>query len=411
MRAMTSRTTGIVAVVSLVACGGPRTGDEATEQVQTEQHGDTTIVRTMAGSRWDAPRQLVIDLEIGTLDGPEETMFGRVGALAVDGSGGVYVYDGQAPAIRYFDAQGDFVRQVGGEGEGPGEYKDAVLGMAVRSDGRLEIRDARNGRVTLYDPDGSFSDQWLVASGLFTSQAMFVDRHDHTYLKILQEQPRQGENWKIGLLHYDPDGNLVDTVPDPWVPDPPPANGGSLSPSKQWTMGPDGSIIVGVNSSYSFEVRQPDGTVLRVERSVPLQPVSDAEHAAYEELREYLIREQGQFMTTLPGPTAHTKPAYRGLFPGEDGTVWVRLYGPVHPKPDYVPAEEGERPVWPFIEESRFDVFASDGSYLGEVRVPAGVSIAVFGLDDLWGTRRGDLSESYVVRMHLEPLTTVADEG
>jgi len=395
----------------LATCGGHRTGEDATEQVQTEQHGDTTVVRTMAGSRWDAPRQLVVDLEIGTLDGPEETMFGGVGALAVDESGGVYVYGRQAPAIRYFDAQGNFVRQVGGEGEGPGEYKDAVLGMAVRSDGRLEIRDARNGRVTLYNPDGSFSDQWLVASGLFTSQAMFVDRHDDTYLKILQERPKQGEPWKIGLLHYDPDGNLVDTVPDPWVANPPDFTGASLEPSKVWTLGSDGSMIVGVNSSYSFEVRRPDGVVLRVERSIPLQPLSDAEHAAYEELRDYLIREQGQFMTTLPGPTPHTKPAYRGLFAGADGTVWVRLYGPVHPKPDYVPADEGERPIWPFTEDSRFDVFASDGSYLGEVRVPAGVSIQVFGLDQLWGTRRGDLNEDYVVRMHLEPLTAVADEG
>jgi hypothetical protein len=49
--------------------------------------------------------------------------------------------------------------------------------------------------VTLSNPDGSYSGQWIVASGLFTSQAMFLDEDDHTYLKILQEEPKQGQNW------------------------------------------------------------------------------------------------------------------------------------------------------------------------------------------------------------------------
>jgi hypothetical protein len=395
-----------------IACSGSGSGSDGggTWRAEREVRGDTTIVRTVAGQAWDAPREIQIDLSIGALEGPEETMFGRISAIAVDSLGGVYVYDAQVPAIRYFDAEGSFVRQVGRDGAGPGEYLDAVLGMALRSDGRLQIRDARNSRVTLYHPDGSYSGQWLVASGLFTSQAMFLDRNDHTYLKILQEQPQRGQAWKIGLLHYDPAGSLMDTIPDPWVPDAPGDGGGSLSPTKQWTFGPDGSMIVGVNGTYQFEIRRPDGAVTRIERDVPPIPVSDAEYDAYEARRQYMIRTQGQFMTTLPGETGRVKPAYRGLYASPSGRIWVHLYGPVEPKPDYEPAAEGQRPVWPFIEHKLYDVFEPDGTYLGQVRAPQDVDIHLFGDEVIWGVRTGEMEEGYVVRGHVVPVTSGGTE-
>lgn len=380
-----------------LACAG------AEGVVERETRGDTTIVRTRAGTAWGGPREAVVDLSIGSLEGPVETMFGNVRAIVPDDAGGVYVYDSQVPAIRYFDASGRFVRQVGRRGEGPGEYRDAVLGMAIRSDGRLQIRDARNGRVTMYEADGAYSEQWIVASGLFTNQAMFLDEDDHTYLKVLQEQPRSGAAWKIGLLHYDQHGRIVDTIPDPWVAHQP-AGGGFLTPSKQWTFGWDGSMIVGVNDTYRFEVRRRGGEVIRVERETTPLRLSDAEHAAYEERREHQIRTQGRFMTTLPGETPWIKPAYREMSAGRSGRVWVRLYAPVEPQPNFEPAAEGEPPAWPFIEPKVFDVFGSDGTYLGQVYAPHDVTVHVFGDDVLWGVRIGELGEQYVVRLRVGPM-------
>ena len=138
------------------------------------------------------------ELAIGVLEGPEELMFGAISEMAVDAEGGIYVFDRQVPALRYFDATGRYVRTLGGEGSGPGEYRDVCLGLAVRSDGRVLMRDPRNARINVYDPDGSPADHWPVASGLFTGQAMTVDTADHVYLKILSEWPEQNKPWKIG---------------------------------------------------------------------------------------------------------------------------------------------------------------------------------------------------------------------
>jgi hypothetical protein len=396
--------------IGIAACGGTGTPvDEGSWQAEREVIGNTTVVRTLSGSVWGTPREAVVDLSIGSAEGPEETMFGYVNQIAPDAGGGVYVYDYQVPAIRYFDADGQFIRQVGREGQGPGEYLDAVLGTAVRSDGRLQIWDARNGRVTIYKPDGSYSEQWPVSSSLFTSQAMFVDQSDHTYIKKTLERPVEGQPWKIGLLHFDDQGNLLETIPDPSVPDAPRSDGGFLSPSKQWTLARDTSFIVGMNSSYWFEIRKPDGQVVRVERDVQPLAVTDAEHAAYEERREYLIRDQGQFMTQLPAETERVKPAYRDLSADPSGRIWVRLHGPVEPDPDYQPAPEGEAPRWPFTEDKLYDVFEPDGTYLGQVHVPSDVNVLHFGLDALWGIREGELGHQYVVRMRLQPTSAGGD--
>lgn len=391
----------ILAAVAVTACGGTDVNRGATWQAEREARGDTLVVRTVVGQVWDAPREVVGELSIGSFDGPEETTFGRIAAIAVDSAGGVYVFDSQEPAIRYFDRHGRFVRQVGRNGEGPGEYRDAILGMAIRSDGRLQIHDARNGRVTLYKQDGSYSDQWIVASRLFTSQAMFLDRQDHTYLKILQERPQRGENWKIGLLHYDAAGQIADTISDPWVPDPPGASAGPLSPSKVWTFGSDGSMIVGVNDSYRFEIRRPDGRVVRIEREMTPIEVSKAEYDAYEERRAYMIRTQRRFMTAIPSETRRVKPVYRGLYASPSGRIWVHLYGSVEPTLEHEPAAEGEPPEWPFIEDKVFDVFERDGTYLGQVHVPHNINIEVFDDEVVWGVRTGEMSEQYVVRLRL----------
>jgi len=151
-------TLSVVLAVGLSACGQSERTTEGAETTRTIV-GDTTIVRTVSGSVWGDSVTLVEEVAIGVLDGAEEYLFGQVQDLAVDADGGIYVFDGQVPALRYYDPDGKYVRTLGGEGEGPGEYKDACLGIAVRrSDGRVVMRDPRNMRMNVYNPDGSPSE-------------------------------------------------------------------------------------------------------------------------------------------------------------------------------------------------------------------------------------------------------------
>ena len=56
--------------------------------------------------------ELKIDLSIGTLEGDSTLMFGFIQHIAVDAEGGIYAFDGQVPALRYFNARGEYVRLV-----------------------------------------------------------------------------------------------------------------------------------------------------------------------------------------------------------------------------------------------------------------------------------------------------------
>lgn len=124
----------------LAACGADTGFSEAGPEVLVDTIGDTTVVRTLAGSVWGAVATLVREVSIGELDGPEEYLFGNVESVAVDDDRNTYVLDGQAQHVRVFDSAGVYVETLGRRGEGPGEF-DLADAVAVLSDGRVAVRD------------------------------------------------------------------------------------------------------------------------------------------------------------------------------------------------------------------------------------------------------------------------------
>lgn len=393
----------LVAIVALVACGPAEQSGEDGPVVERETVGDTTIVRTLSGSEWSEPRHAVEQLRIGTLEGPDETMFGYIAEMTPDGAGGVFLFDSQVPAIRHFDGEGVYLGQVGREGEGPGEYLDALLGMQVRGDGRLQVWDPRNGRITVYEPDGSFSDQWSVSSSLFTGDAMLLDDNDHTYVRYLEKRPQPGEDWAIGLLQFGPDGGSLESLPTPEVDDPPPSGNHFLKPSVHWTRTPEGAWVVGSTASYEFDIRSPDGSTIRIQRAIEPLALGEEEHAAYEARRAWMIENQGQFMSSELTETPRMKPAYRSLHVGAGGRVWVYRYAPVRPREDVPAPVPGRPPPFPFEEPKVYDVFEADGTYLGEAITSPEVTLHHLDLEEAWGVRTGDDGTIYVVRLRFVP--------
>ena len=394
----------LVAVPALwlgtAACGA-RDGSSGSDDVIRTTTGDTTEVRSLGSGQWADTASLVEELAIGALEGPEEYQFGFVSDIAVDAAGGIYVFDGQAPALRYYDADGRFVRKLGAEGEGPGEYKDASLGLAVReSDGRIVMRDPRNMRLNVYDADGSSSDSWPVASGLFTSQGTALDASDEMYLKILTGMPERNKPWPIALLHMDAQGEILDTIVPPTLPNEPDRPGGMFSVSKVWTVARDGGLLVGVNDRYVVDHYQTDGKVLRIVRDVPRPRVLPEERAELEARNEWLRRTQGQFMTSDLPPIPDVKPVFRAIASGEDGRIWVwRHVEAVKGEAVRPPSNAGAEapPALSWREPTVYDVFEADGTFLGSVRVPARTTLSILRGDRAWGVRRGEFDEAYVV--------------
>jgi hypothetical protein len=377
--------------------------DNAVPAVRVERDtiGDTVVVRTVSGSIWTTEVRLEEELRIGATEGAEEYAFGDVVELVPDGTGGVYVFDRQVPALRHYDREGRFLRTLGRQGGGPGEYS-AIVGMAVRRDGRLMAHDAQNRRINFYTPNGDTAGQWPVNSGLFIDQSLLVDSLNHAYVKAVTI-PQPGDPppppFPIGLIHFDADGRLIDTIYAPRLAGEPLPTGAPLAIEKVWTLHPSGTVV-GINRTYAFEIRRPGGSVTRVVRSQDLLPLSSEEWEAYEARRKWEIADEGPSPETSE-TTPRIKPAYRSFHVAQDGRIWVRKYMPVIPRPAEGPVRPGSPPPFPFEEPAGFDVFEPDGDYLGAVVVPARTIIHWFGADLLYGIRRGESDEQYVVRLRL----------
>lgn len=382
------------------ACAEPGRAAFGDLDMTRDSTADTTFVTIRGGSAWVGGATLEPSLAIGSLEGADEYTFGRIQYLAADDSGGVYVFDGQARRLRHYDAAGRYIRTLGGDGAGPGEYRDAVLGMAVRSDGRLILRDPRNARINVYDPGGEPVDHWPVASGLFTANALVLDTADHMYLKVLTGPIEENRPWPVGLLHLDDRGQIVDTIPPPAIAGAPDDVGNVRT---LWVITPLGHIVVGSNDTYSFEIRRQDGVVRVVMEHVPVS-YTTGERAELEARNDFVRRTQGQFMTSEIPPVPAVKPAYRGIHAGEDGRIWIHRHVAAERDSTVVVPDRSVAdppPVMTWREPAVFDVFEPDGTYLGQVRLPPRTSIQIWGRTWLWGVQRGEFDEPYVVRLRL----------
>ena len=379
--------------------------------VEIDTIGDTTIVRTLSGSVWAAEARLVPEVSIGELDGPDEYLFGRIGSLAVDNERNVYVFDTQANHVRAFDATGTYLATFGREGEGPGEFSRAET-IAVLPDGRLLVRDPGNMRVQVFDPVSGETDEWEYNSGntYRPGSPLYTDLRGRTFLLT------SDGNLDDIVLVLSPDGTHLDTLPQPTTDYEPVVvkaetewssvtSAVPFTPRFFWAVHPSGHFLTGLSSDYRVDLARDDG-VLRIERAYEPVPVLDGERAYRRESKVRMIRwSVPDWSWDGPAIPDH-KPVFNELLAGRDGRIWVRLLteGQRAGNDDDTPGNPlSESVTW--REPTRYDVFESDGTYLGVVVPPDEFSASpdpVFEGDHVWAVARDELGVEQVVRYRIE---------
>jgi streptogramin lyase len=417
------RTRNSLAFLAILTIGcGSGSGAEGGDLVmRVDTVGDTIIVRTERGSAWGPDVRLEPVLRIGELDGAEEYTFGRVAGVTMAADGSLFVLDQQARAVRVFDAEGRHLRSFGRSGGGPGELAQPS-GLALDPQGRLLVSDPRNSRVTVYAAEGDVLDSWPMGGGFFTSNQVRALRDGRVYV-VAAVSPMMGERMESAFVRVGPDGTPVDTIVRPaWDFEPAlltarmesgesrtiSRTGVPFSPGVPWTIGPDGYPIGGVATRYAIEVHRPDGRVVRVERAVAPVPVAAAERA----FREHQVT--GEMRSTDPswrwtGPAIPaTKAPFSAVQADQDGRIWVRVAaaGEVVPEEDRPEPRPGQAPADPGPEPWRdrlvYDVFDTEGRFLGTVTLPTRFTLHGARGDQLWGVLRDELGVEYVALYRLE---------
>jgi len=293
---------------------------------------------------------------IGVELGDSNYVFGSIGETVFDSHGNVLVLDETAACVRIFTPDGEFLRQIGSKGSGPGELLTPG-GLTVISDGTILIMDGSMGGVHAFDPEGEWLGLVTDYQGQGTPQwAWPVD--DNAYVAALLDFRMEEEGpiltLYVGRFEGDPEPvvvyHQVETIFDPsditaLV------NTPLLSVS--FAADPQGNVYVAPVSTEEMHVNiyDRDGNLTsEFTREYPRVMKTEQELVNEQAMMTEILRERG-----VPGDAASYQPdPYRWIVPpfglGIDGQgrIW---------------AQRGTE------EEITFDLFDVSGEFLRTVKL------------------------------------------
>jgi anthranilate synthase component 2 len=416
---------GAFAFAFTLGCGAGDDDYSAGDQPWTtvvDSTGDTILVTITGEVPASLVRTLVPELTVGSVDGEEETSFGQIGAVLPTSTRGLLVHDAQASAIRMFDSTGAFVKNVGNKGGGPGEF-DHLNGLTRLPDGRLVIWDATGARLNLYDPDGAFLTTWrLPFQGFFAQNLLSSDHSGRINAwAMLTRDSVDFSRGKAGIIRLDTSGKVLDSVFFPVWREPAPRliartpDGSGMSafsfpfwPGSHSVASPVEGMVSGPGDPYRLYITHRAGRKpVRIDREHTPVPVSDTEREERKAQAIWGLRQTDPKWTWNVADIPASKPAYRGLTLGDDGTIWISISVPSEPIPaaemPEIPANQPERPRITTRDPTVYDVFTPEGRLMGRVAMPPRTRITRMSAAGAWGVRRDSLDVEYAARFRIEP--------
>lgn len=129
---------------------------------------------------WRSARDDLLAAQTVTRLGTEEEgpqLFGRIGDVAVDAEGNVFVFDPLAMELRVFDSEGGHVSSVGGMGDGPLELRYNLFGVfELLDEGRVLVANGASTKL-FRETEGQWQlDKAVEAPGLVTDVCVIGDR-------------------------------------------------------------------------------------------------------------------------------------------------------------------------------------------------------------------------------------------
>ena len=355
--------TPLLTLPLLAACSGAAADRLARPTIDTLPSGVVRVI-SQGPAEWRVPQEGWRFAETTRIHGVEGTESELINprSLAVDSWGRVFVVDQGPEVIKVYAPDGTMVRTIGREGAGPGEFRVAFI--AIRG-AHLVVFDPSTARTSVFDTSGVFLRSWSSSCCYWTSIAL--DREGRITVPVLSED-KGGTPW----VRYALDGTPLDTLLIP-----------SSDDSRHWRVGdsqgrtmmmmsipltprvtsgfdPDGGFVIGHSGSYQLAVtRTTRDTVQLFGRSWTPELVTPQQKADTIEaiIRRFLdgpskVRvDEAAFRSSLRAEDIpDNRPAFEAISVDDDGNRWIRLG----------PAEGGVR----------YDIFAPDGAWRGEVVIP-----------------------------------------
>ena len=140
------------------------------------------------------------------------------GNIVADSKGNVYILDQKPATIKAYGADGTFLRTIGREGSGPGEFRP--WGLLMIAHDTLVEHDPRQSRTSTFTTDGRFIRVWLT----LCCHARPVGADDNGLIpipgsiKIDTTAGRKSMFAGAGFVRFRLDSTVVDTILFPTAP-------------------------------------------------------------------------------------------------------------------------------------------------------------------------------------------------
>jgi hypothetical protein len=322
--------------------------------------------------------------EVGSGDGNDGSVVGRAGGFAI-GREHVYVLDTQGPVVLAYSLNGTFQREVGGNGEGPGEFMKP-LAIAVDGAGRLFVRDAAS--IVIYEADGRYASEYLIqAQSPFSGPLPFtVTPEGQPYVPEVEAKRGWLPNtWTWAMARYDGTDTPLDTRTVP------PLGGQEqqltyefgdgrtlfrqppFAPRFLWAFGRDEQLAFGYADRYVVTVEARDGTRHNIGRSIESASILPEHCASVEARMATIIRGARNIRGWSPGACPAHFPSFSALVFDWDGNVWVGRVRDAVPAPTCEFNAGTVPPPTCWEERLSLDMFDREGTLAAEVELPRGI--------------------------------------
>ncbi|MGD8413740.1 MAG: 6-bladed beta-propeller [Candidatus Latescibacterota bacterium] len=295
--------------------------------------------------------------ELGGDTDDEDQFFGVISDIHIDPEGNVYLLDAQLSEVKIFTADGEFVRTIGREGEGPGEFRRPSR-MFFTADGNVGVMQTIPAKIVLLTPMGDpVGEHPLPAPEDGGFQMLTSGQASNGQLVLAMARTKLADDqssWSRTdfLTRIDPQGkelaeytqkttkiNFADAVLNfaEWD-----------TFERRWTVAPDGKVYAA--ESYDDYVI----TVYNADGSVDKKITRDYKHRAYTaDEKQFLTKMMEHFAQTIPNCRVEVENNAKDIetfYIRDDGSIWVLSSDGSHDYPDDA--------------VGTFDVYNKDGQFV-----------------------------------------------
>lgn len=378
------------------------------------------------------PLTLRETVRLGVLEGEGPEQFSRIHAVAMNAAGHVFVGDNGSGTVRVFDAEGGFLAELGGRGQGPGEV--SMVNDVFAFGDTVGIVDwQRGGKVVLYTTDGTMLSSWSVrqADGTRVQPLFPTDDGWLTQVARADDFPRLsiGEVYTLYQEIYLADfgsteiGSQIYSVPIYTLY----GTGVAGELGQDWSLfrsrtysgfDAEGRLYLTDNQAYRIDVHDRAGLRRSIRRSYSPRYLDEADVAALKEAAIHVIDTMSRIpdesrpqqrtqiadridrQASLPLPEVMTP--LGGLLVSLDGSFWVQVSDPttlIQREADQMFGMLGGMPQ----TETSWDLFDVAGQYLGAVTLPSRFRAEAVRGFEVVGVWADAFDVEYVVKYEARP--------